>query len=304
MRTLFIIFFWLTTIMSYSKVFVPQNGTFIEKSINVEKQSINNIVSYLGYNSDQFYSYFNFDSEITEITAVIFKVFTSEIICIITDESVEKLDNEMVKKYLSAFDQKKEFDSYDIEKTLNDGIKNKSLSSKFLADVLKVDLPDPNGTMIATKIGYEIEFTKGIISKYYPSDGLNKWAKGWKIQQPDLFQLYERTAAKYRGNDTDKIIQEINIQADAFSRIPDGFQNEYLEFYRTAEGTINFKMILVSHYKEQITLQEFKEINQGRFQLTDEFSTPEGYKRTTYKLINTLYTFSQDGKLISTYLSE
>jgi len=303
-KILITVIFLCISLYNYGKVFIPQNGGFVEKAINIEIESINNIAKYLGYNTEQFYTYMNFKSNIEDIIAVVFKSFTDEIICIVTNDSIENLSSDRVNKYLSEFDLKKEFNSYQIESTLNDGITNKSLTGDFLADVLKTDVPEPNGTIFTSRIGLKIEFAQGIIKSFSSSDGLNKWARSWKYEQPELFESYEKAAQKYWGNNIEKIINEINIQADAWSNIPNGFQNEYVDFYRTDEGTINFKMLLVSNYNEPITLKEFKEINSGRYQLMDEFNTPEGYKRTTYRLIYTFYTFSQDGKLLSSYMSK
>jgi hypothetical protein len=75
--------------------------------------------------------------------------------------------------------------------------------------------------------------------------------------------------------------------------------------YREADkGTINFKMLLVAHYNTPMTLKEFKEVNHGRYELSDEFNSPDGYKRTTYKLNKTLYTFSEKGVLINSFTTE
>lgn len=190
----------LITSISYGKVFVPQNGSFIEKTINIENKSIRNVVKYLGYNSDQFYTYSNSDAGDTGILLVVFKIFTNQIICIITDESVEKLSAERMEKYLLKFDLKKEFDSYTIESKLNEGIKNKSLTSDFLAKVLNLENPEPNGTLYASSIGYNLEFRQGIIVKFYSSDGLNKWAKQWKVENYELYKSYEDAAKKYWGD--------------------------------------------------------------------------------------------------------
>jgi len=285
------------------QVFVPQNGKFIGKPINLENLTIKSIVQYLGYNSEQVYSYFNTDISDTKIFAIVFKVFTDQIVFVVTNDSDVQLSAESVNHYLSNFDLNKVFDSYKIESTLDKGIKNKSLTSDYLASVLNLENPSPNGTIYASKIGYNLEFKQGVITSYNSSDGLNKWAKLWKEENYELYKSYEDAARKYWGDDLQKIIDEINIQADAFANTPEAFRNEYVKYHKTAEGTINFKMLLVAHYNVPMTLKEFKEINHGRYELTDEFNTPEGYKRTTYKVNKTLYTFSENGTLINSYTS-
>jgi hypothetical protein len=63
-------------------------------------------------------------------------------------------------------------------------------------------------------------------------------------------------------------------------------------------------MLLVAHYKVPMTLKEFKEVNYGRYELSNEINTPDGYKRTIYKLNKTLYTFSEKGILINSFTTE
>ncbi|WP_320019669.1 hypothetical protein [Labilibaculum manganireducens] len=297
-KILLVFFLILTANVNYGKVFIPQNGIFIERNLNIEKENINSICKQLGFNTDQCYSYFNFDGGDKDIISVIFKVFTDEIVFVWTSDEVELLSAERMSKYLSKFDLKKEFDSYDIESTLNDGVKNKSLTSSFLSDIFNLKDPGLNGTLHVLSIGYDIEFKQGLIHKFYSADGLNKWAKLWKNENKAFYDLYLKAATKYWGDQKEKIINEINIQADAYANAP---KSEYLEYHRTAEGTVNFKMLLVAHYNEPMTLNEFKEVNHGRYELSNEFNTKDGYKRTIYKLNKTLYTFSEKGILINSY---
>ena len=99
------------------------------------------------------------------------------------------------------------------------------------------------------------------------------------------------------------IKNEINIQADAFSRMPLGVQNEYIKFYTNDGGTVNYKILLVAHYKEKINLQKFKIINKGRYELSNEFNDQGNYKRTTYRVNKGLYTFDKNEKLVNSYTS-
>ena len=43
------------------KTFVPKENGYVLVEIKVELESINNIVKFLGYNSEEFYTYFHFD---------------------------------------------------------------------------------------------------------------------------------------------------------------------------------------------------------------------------------------------------
>lgn len=286
-----------------AQVFVPFGDEFVEKKVNVEKKSINNICKYLGYNKDQTHTYFNFDKLGGEIKAIIFEVFTESIICVITDEKVKNLTKSKVNNYLTNFIFSKEYDSYSVESILSDGIENKSLTSEFCSKIFSNSLIKTNSIVVVPQIGYELEFKNGILSSFKSSDGLNKWAKEWKINNPEFYNMFESAASLHWGNDNPKILNEINIQADAYSRIPDGAGNEYVNFHSNDDGTINFKMLLVAHYNEPIKLTEFKEINKGRYNLVNEFN--EGiYKRTTYQVNQTYFTFGEDGSLINSYTSK
>lgn len=303
--TLFIITILITTLSFANglKTFIPIDNGFEEVVISDEHKTIKDICNYLGYNSDQYYNYFDTDIQGSKIFMIIFKVFTNDIICVFTEDTVTSLNNTDVSKYLANYNFNKAFDSYEIEKTLSDGVKNKSLTKEFLGEVFKQKNNSKDQSIIALSIGYELHFKNGILTKYNASDGFNKWSKMWKNELPSTFNEYKKSAEKYWDNEL-KVIEEVNIQSEAFSRVPDGVLNEYIKFHKNSDGTINYKMLLVAHYNEKITLSEFKEINKGRFSLSTEFNDKDEYKRTTYKINKGLYTFDGNGILVNTYTSE
>ncbi len=290
-----VVFFSNTSLAQY---FVPKGEDFVEKQINVEKKTIVNVAKFLGYNTEEFYTYSN--SEDNSIWVVAFKSFTDEIIFVALTKKSDVLTKERVREYLKNYEFSKAFGPYEIESTLNDGIKNKSLSSKFLASVLKEN-NILNGEINANSIGYILTIKNGYLTEFKTSDGLNKWAKEWKEEFPERYLAYKIAAKKYWGENKEKIINEINVQADAYSRTPDCMLNEFIELHKSEEGTINFKMLLVAHYKEKINLEEFKSINYGRYVLVSDFSNSDEKKSTTYKVNKTLFTFSEKGELINSY---
>lgn len=289
---------------SQAKVFVPFEDGFVEKQVNVEKKSINNICKFLGYNTEQSHSYMDFDKIGGDIITVIFKTFTESVICVITNDEVEVLSKEEVNKYLINFSFSEEYDAYQIESILSDGIKNNSLTSDFFEEIFVVSSIEKNGSYTAPIIGYELKFTNGKLSSFNSSDGLNKWAKEWKNKNPSVYSKYEQEANKFWGEDKNKILNEINVQADAYARTPDAAGNEYTNFHRTLGGVVNYKMLLVAHYNEKINLSEFKEVNYGRYEIVDEFNESGGYKRTTYKVNEALFTFNETGELVNSYTSK
>ena len=299
-----LIFFYSNLIAGEFKTFVLKDNNYIETKINVEVKSINNICKFLGYNSVEFYTYSKHINKNSKIVTVILKSFSDKIICVLTDDSVETLSKKEVDDYMLSFDIKKDLSTYSIEKDLQDGIEKKTLKLEFLMDIFNVKDVDINGSFVASSIGYELFFQNGILVNYNSSDGLNKWSREWKTSRTSVYDSYYREAKYYLKDDINSIIYEINEQADAFSKIPNGNLNEYIDFHKTKFGNVNYKMLIVAHYNEKIDIAEFKKINFGRYELINEFTADNGYKSTIYKVNKTLYTFDEKGNLTNSYTSK
>ncbi|MCO5725531.1 hypothetical protein [Robiginitalea marina] len=283
-------------------VFIPDGNGYVKTDINTDGISINNIGELLGYNTSQFSAHFKFDDH--SIQGILFKVFTTEIICVITDDGVNKLTQSLVDDYLKDFEFNEYYDGYKIESELEEAVEKKLLSLEYLNEIFDKNLTDINGSFVAEKIGYRLFFKDGWLNDFATSDGLNKWAKSWKNNQQELYGKYLVSASIRFGGDQELVNYYINTQAKAFTQLPNGFRNEYVQLYKNQEyGTYNFKMIAVAHYNEKMTLNEFKILNKDEYEIDSEFNSPDGYRRTTYRLLNTLYTFDQDGNLINSYLS-
>ena len=295
------LFFGIKSYASGFKTFVPKEDGYVPVEIKVEKKSINNICKFLGYNSEEFYTYNDFDLKNSKVFIVIFKSFSDKIICVLTEDTVESIEQKDIDNYLVNFNLKDDFDSYDVASTLEDGVKNKSLSKEFLSEVFNNPISD-NDSFVAVEIGYELHFKNGVLTSYNPSDGLNKWAKSWKNEMPERYRKYYNEASRYQTNEMD-ILKELNAQADAFANTPDGVMNEYIKFHTNNSGIVNYKMLLVAHYNQTMNIDEFKLINKGRYELSNEFNDQDNYKRTTYRVNKGLYTFDEKGKLINSYTS-
>jgi hypothetical protein len=283
------------------KAFIPKGDDFVIADIENKNPSIVDICKSLGYNHDQFYSYNDYEIKDSKVFIIIFKVFTDDIICVIPDDNVGYITQKDIDNYLVNFNLKYEFDSYDIESTLEDGVKNRSLSKEFISEVFNTTISDKN-SFTAVEIGYELHFKNDMIISYNSSDGLNKWAKSWKNEFPERYRTYYNESNSYQTDETD-ILKELNTQADAFSNTPNGVKNEYIKFHTNDSGTVNYKMLLVAHYNQKMNLNEFKLINKGRYELSNEFSDQDNYKRTTFRVNKGLYTFNEKGKLINSYTS-
>ena len=295
-----LLFFGIESHASGLKTFVPKENGYVSVEIKVEIESLNNIVKFLGYNSEEYYIYTDFDLKDSKVYIVIFKSFSDKIICVLTEDTVESIEQKDVDNYLVNFNLKDDFGSYVVESTLEDGVKNKSLSKEFLSEVFNNQISDSD-SFVAVEIGYELHFKNGVLSSYNTSDGLNKWAKSWKNEIPEAYyRKYYSEASRYQTNETD-ILKELNAQADAWANAPEGFRNEYIKYHTNDSGVVNYKMLLVAHYNVTMNIDEFKLINKGRYELSNEFNSQDNYKRTTFRVNKGLYTFDEKGKLINSY---
>ncbi|MBU0474793.1 MAG: hypothetical protein KKF62_11585 [Bacteroidetes bacterium] len=289
-------------------VFILNGHKYVKKQIVLEGETIRevyaNAVKQVGYNMDEVYFY-TFGGKNKHIETVAFKIFTQEVALIITDSSIEFITKEIVSNHLSDFDYSFSFGDYEIKNKLNDGIKNRSLDYEYLSSVFEISNNLDKSILTIPKIGYDLIFENGILVSYKPSDGLNKSALYWKNDTPQTFELYKIVAQKYWRENSSMVINEINIQADAWGRMPVSLnKDKIIDLFRSPEGTVNYKLLQVVYNNEKITLDEFKLINYGRYELISNFSSANGYKETTYRVDNTFYSFSKNGNFLNSYSSK
>ncbi|WKZ66516.1 MAG: hypothetical protein QY325_00990 [Flavobacteriales bacterium] len=227
--------------MATVNTFIPKNGTF--EKIELEPMSFNDTVTRLGYHPDQVRSHLNMDVE--GIYWVGFKIFTNQIVAVAA--SVEHLDQSIVSRFISNYQAR--YESYEVEGIFDDGVANGSLSAEYLTSVLGLPTVDPNGSIVAPSLGYELVFLDGKLAGYQPSDGLSKWAKSMKENNPKLFASYLLAGRKRWNNDEDRVRVELNAQADAFANIPQGLLNPLIDQYRQPDGTIDFVRLMNENYK-------------------------------------------------------
>lgn len=126
-RTLLLLFVLMICAKCFAawNVFVPTSDGFEPLEMENDDLSLIGIAALLGYNSDQFYFYNS--STDSDIDMVVFKIFTDDIMFVCCNENVKELTNRDIDVYLSEFDFKKEYGSYDQEYSLTKGIEHKSL---------------------------------------------------------------------------------------------------------------------------------------------------------------------------------
>lgn len=251
-----------------SGIFVPAGKKFNEITDEIANTSINGISEHLGYNTDQVQTYFgNFDQD-ADVQQVIFEVFTKNIVFVLTKKHVTQLSKSKVDHFLRAFDLLEVYDSVAVEDILQTGIDNESLTIDFLGRVLQIQDPAPDGVYHVPSINRYLYFNGGLLTDFGSADGLNKWARHLKELNANLIDRYERVAKKYWGDDSRKIAYEINAQAQAWADIPHNIKNPFLNLHKAELDTTNYLMLLVCHHDKAITLQEFQQINHGRYQET------------------------------------
>ena len=280
--------------ISSSGIFTPKGNEFIELEGDFLEKSINQVSEHLGYNYEMFSTYFSTENE--DIYSVVFEQFTTNIIYVRTKKTVTKLSKNTVNKYLKDFDFDFIYSAYNVNDILKDGIENRSLSSEFLCRVLGLPEITNNGIANCEKFGLYLHFIDGLLVDFQSADGLNEWAKEWKNINPHFIEEYEKEAKRYWGNNTQKIIAEINIQADAYSDVPSALQNTYLSLHKNSFGNYNFFNLLIAHYDKQVSIDEFKSVNHGRFEV---LKSSNDIKRL--KVGKFIYEFSEDGNILDSY---
>lgn len=280
-----------------SGVFIPHNSGFKELLDSIPENSINAIAKHLGYSPEMFHTYFGEYNTEADIQAVIFEIFTSNIIFVSTKNSVKSLSAKQVKDYLKKYNVNNEFDSVTSQGILEDGIENESLKINYLQRVLELNDNTPNGILFSNRLGLYLHFNNGILTDFQSADGLNQWAKHWNELNPKFIESYEKEAVKYWGaSNFQKITNEINVQSNAFADTPSSLENPFCEFHKTSFGNINFFNLLIAHHDSKVNLSEFLEINHGRF---EELKSQNDLKR--YKVGGFIYEFSSDNQIINTY---
>ena len=286
-----------------SGVFVPAGGSYKEFKGDVKNGSYVNIMEAVGYHPDKVYMYYAATEQGGDIQAVGVEIFTDNIVFVETAKSVTALNKKGVARFLRDFDLKETFDSVKANEILQEGIENRSLDIAFLARVLNIKDPKPGGIHFAEALDLNLYFTNGYLVEFQSSNGLNEWANLFNKPGYSFVQRYREVAKLYWGDNNREINDEVNLQATAAANVPNVMQNKFIELHRDEDGLINFYMLLVCHYNQEISLQQFLKLNHGRY--TEMPVDEESYANETrkYRLGMFIYEFNDNGTLRGTILS-
>ena len=208
--------------------YVKQGNQWVVKEGISEDSSINDCLLALGYNHNQFYSYTNYnlpysyDENGDNIFNVCLKVMTEDIICVMTSPGRKSLTDADVQHYMQDFDYSLEYSLYSMESDLDSAIDEHNYTIQFVADTLGIPYSPDDKVLYSSKLKYN-------------SGG--------------LYNLIESHARNFHGSNEEAVFNEINIQAEAFYNLPSGMQNQFLPEFANADGSYNFKMLLVAKYE-------------------------------------------------------
>lgn len=247
----------------------------------VAKSSINAIAKYLGYNPLQIFTIHSFEDK-SGLSTVALKVFTKDVLFVITDDESVNVTKSIVQDFVKRNSFDPLYNSLDVEQILIDAVEEKAFNYKFISEVFNVDIFDVDGEVFVPKYDLYLMFVNGILVSFRFSNELNKWAKHLKELNINLFRGYTYEAKYYRGDDIDGIILEVNSQADAFSKTPNAFSNEFIEDHKTEFGNIDFVELLMVNYDAKIAEDDFKELYVGRCRLLGIQNRVHIYEKRNY----------------------
>jgi len=274
-----------------SGTFVPRNNEYVEIEIQSSDTSINGVTTYLEYKIEQVHIYFGDMNPNNKIQAIGLEIFTENIAFIVAKKSTLEITKSDVDMFMEEFDYDFEYDITNVEDIFAEGIQNQSLSSDYLAKVLNIKKPIDNEIIYVDKFEVNLYFINGLLASYKFAGKLGKWARHFRKINPNFVDKYVRVSKLFWNENLDKIYKEVNVQLESLANLSQGLKNEFIPLHRTPHNTINFYMILICHYGKDSTIDEFMDINYGRFKKLNE---------NDYLVGNFVCKFDNDGKLIQT----
>ena len=148
--------------------------------------------------------------------------------------------------------------------------------------------------MYSKKIGLYLFFSNGYLIDFQSADGLNEWARYLRELNETLFDSYVKVAQKYWGDNRKMIENEINVQGQSLASTPNALKNEFVGKHGGELGTVNFFMLLVCHYNQDVNEATFKMLNNGRYRKLE--NNGDVIRRYEYK--DFILNFSDNGELI------
>lgn len=286
------------------KAFIPTNNGY--KQVDMTGKSINDMARDLGYETNMFYVYSDYNKK-CDITGIVFKSFSNQVLFVLSEDIASDLTDQDVNSYLDNYEIKKEYDHHDYESDLNEGVARHNLTYKFLSDAIENESNDKT-KIIDERYKYELTFANGYLVSYTNLEYYNAYAKDFREIHPRDFAAMEYEASEYWGDDKEKAANEINEQVRCSRNLPLESFNKYptMSEYNIRGGYRNFKLIYVLEQLGSITLRELKDFTHGKVRrLTDEAKKNENYgEYHVYEYKGACFAYKTDGTFILAVMTD
>lgn len=275
-------------------IFVYDNGVYREYKADVGNGSINAISIALDYNLNEVHSYFLSEGASEKIHHIVLEVFSRNVVFVLTHKHITFITDKDIRKGMTGFSYDYEYSPSRVHDILTVGVENGTLGIDFLSEVLSIKNTANFGLFYAKKIRTYLQVTNGVLTDFQFDDGFSTGARQLKSANQTVFDAISEIAKRHRPNDIFMQTREINQQSEAWAMVPGARGNEYCRLHRYPNGGINFYMLMVCHYDQYITEEEFRNINFGRY---DWDKSWKGIGRK-YNCGHFTFQFSPDGALL------
>lgn len=186
----------------------------------------------MGYESGKHYIYLNTDYK--DIDCIIFKVFSEDIIAVLSDYSGSTLPKRIINRYLVDYNYFVEYNAYFWESDLDNAINNRLYSKEFMREVLHLPFKQykTQNIILDKKHSYKYTFDDdNILIFYETSNGLSRYAKEFQHVNPAFYNEMSTYIRSYWGQNNSGYIKELNMQFEAFYHLSNGWKNEFLDLF-------------------------------------------------------------------------
>lgn len=283
-----------------SNFFIPsKDGNFVPLTDIPQNVSFNDVAKILGHDTNQYFSYIPYRSGIRDMI-IMFESFTGNILYVYVYEKIRSLNASYVRKALNGYSFTAEYDYSKYCDDIEDGIKKGNLTKVFFKRLLNQD----SDIMIDSRFNTKLIFANEKLVKMESMDFLSADALSFRDTTPEQYNRIKRYAECY--NFSQKLIsKEINLQVDAFMKMPVSLFDNFSEFYVEVNDEIwatNYVMCAIAYAKRQISYEEFKLISHEEYIKLGEFRSNGGVDIAAYLYLNHICLFDlQNGNFICCY---
>lgn len=281
-----------------SNFFIPtKEGNFIPATNIPDNVSFNEAAKILGHDSNQYYTYV---PGIGADIYIMFESFTGHILYVYVNEKTNKLDSSRVKQALREYSFTEKYDYSQYYNDIDEGIRRGNLSKEFFKKVLNQD----SDIMIDGRFNTRLIFENDRLVKMESLDYLSTDAKSLRDTTPSQFNRIKKYAESFNFSQ-ELVSREINMQVDAFFKMPFALFDNFSEFYVEVNDEIwstNYVMCAVAYAKKQINFDDFKLISHDEYSNVGEFTTNGGVNVTACSYLGYVCLFDRDnGNFICCY---